>query len=53
MLVLMLLTSGRSLALNVDTVLVIGFLTILPAAGIGFVFAGLALLYKRLRILYI
>lgn len=49
MLVLMLLTSGRSLALDVDTILVIGFLTIVPAVGVGFVFAGLALLYKRIE----
>lgn len=49
MLTLMLLTSGRALTLDVDTILIIGVLTILPAVGIGFVFAGLALLYKRLE----
>ncbi|WP_245903065.1 ABC transporter permease [Salinigranum rubrum] len=49
MLILMLLTSGRPLALDIDTVLVIGLLTILPAVGIGFLVAGLALLYKRIE----
>ena len=49
MLILMVITSGRSLALDIDTVLVLGFLTIVPAVGIGFVFAGLAVLYKRIE----
>ena len=48
MLILMVITSGRSLALDIDTVLILGFLTIVPAVGIGFVFAGLAVLYKRI-----
>ena len=49
MLVSMLLTSGRSLTLDIDSILVIGVFTILPSVGIGFAFAGLALLSKRIE----
>ena len=48
-LVLMLLTTGRTLNLNVLTVGPLLIIAILPAVGVGFVFAGLALIYKRIE----
>lgn len=45
----MLLLSGEALALPVVTVLVVGVLAVAPALGIGFLFAALALLYKRVE----
>jgi len=47
MLFLMLVTTGRSLALNFVTIIPITVLTLLAAVGIGYMFAGLALVYKR------
>lgn len=49
MLGLMLLTTGRSLTVDPLTVLPLLVLTIASAVGIGFVFAGLAVLYKRIE----
>ncbi|WP_231183996.1 ABC transporter permease [Haladaptatus sp. DYF46] len=46
---LMLVTTGQSLAVDLLTVVPIVVLTLLPVVGIGFVFAGLALLYKRIE----
>lgn len=48
-LALMVLTTGQSLAIEPVTVLVLGTLAVAPAVGIGFVFAALALLYKRVE----
>mgnify|MGYP000631002629 CR=1 FL=1 len=48
MLALMLLTSGRTLAIDVVTVLPIVVLTLMSVLGIGFVFGGLALIYKKI-----
>lgn len=48
-LALILLTTGKSLFLNPLTVLPIGLLAVTPAVGIGFIFAGLALVYKRIE----
>lgn len=45
----MLVLSGASLHLNVLTVGVLATLAIMPALGVGFVFGGLALLYKRIE----
>lgn len=52
LLALMLLTSGRSLHLNVVTIVALGVLTLASVVGVGFVFAGLALLYKRIENLF-
>ncbi|MCO8246146.1 ABC transporter permease [Haladaptatus sp. AB643] len=46
---LMLVTTGQHLAVDLLTVVPIVVLTLLPVVGIGFVFAGLALLYKRIE----
>lgn len=46
---LMLLTTGRTLRIDVVTVVPVLLLTLLPALGVGFVFGGLALLYKRVQ----
>lgn len=49
MLMLMLLTTGRTLSIDFLTVMPIVVLTLASAVGIGFVFAGLAVLYKRIE----
>ncbi|WP_121743233.1 ABC transporter permease [Natronorubrum halophilum] len=49
MLLLMLVTSGQTLQIDIVTVLSLGMLTLASALGIGFLFAGLALLYKRIE----
>ena len=47
MLTMMLLTTSRTLALDVVTILPIVVLTLMTVVGLGFVFAGLALIYKK------
>jgi ABC-2 type transport system permease protein len=47
-LVLMLLTTGRTLSIDLLTVLPLVTLATLSALGFGFVFAGAAVLYKRI-----
>ena len=49
MLVLMMATTGRTLHVDVLTVLPVGLLALASAVGIGFVFGGLALVYKRIE----
>ncbi|USZ68750.1 ABC transporter permease [Halorussus salilacus] len=46
---LMLVTTGEYLALDLLTVVPITVLTLTPAVGLGYVFGGLALLYKRVE----
>lgn len=48
MLALMLLTTGRTLTLDIVTILPIVVLTLLTVVGIGYIFAGLALIYKQI-----
>jgi ABC-2 type transport system permease protein len=48
-LALMLLTTGQSLVIEPVTVVVLGTLAVAPAVGVGFVFGGLAMLYKRIE----
>ncbi|SNZ06814.1 ABC-2 type transport system permease protein [Natronoarchaeum philippinense] len=48
MLALMLLTSGRSLALDLVTIVPLTTLALLSVVGLGFGFAGLTLVYKRI-----
>jgi ABC-2 type transport system permease protein len=48
-LLFMLAVTGETLHLNTFTVFVVAVLAITPAIGIGFVFGGLALLYKRVE----
>lgn len=48
MLVLMLLTTGRTLILDVITIAPIVVLTLLSVVGLGYMFAGLALIYKQI-----
>jgi ABC-2 type transport system permease protein len=48
MLVLMLLSTGRSLELDLLTIVPIVLLTVMTAIGIGYIFAGLALIYKQI-----
>lgn len=48
-LALMLLTTGRTLSLDPLTVLPLGLLAVAPAVGIGFVFGGLAIRFKRVE----
>jgi len=48
LLLVMMLISGEWLAVDPLTVLPLGVLTVLSVSGIGFLFAGLALLYKRI-----
>ena len=48
-LALMLPTTGQSLVIKPVTVLVLGTFAVAPAVGIGFVFGGLAMLYKRVE----
>ena len=46
---LMLLTTGTRLTIDLLTVVPITALTLAPAVGLGYVFGGLALLYKRVQ----
>lgn len=46
---LMLVTTGRTLAIDLLTVIPVVFFTLLSVVGIGFVFGGLALVYKRIE----
>lgn len=48
-LLLMLVTTGETLSIDLVTVLPVGILTLASAVGVGFVFAGAALLYKRIE----
>ncbi|WP_247003373.1 ABC transporter permease [Halosolutus gelatinilyticus] len=48
MLAAMMLISGRFLTVDVATVVPIATLAVLSVVGVGFLFAGLALVYKRL-----
>jgi len=48
MLGLMMMTTGRSLALDFVSILPIVVLTLLTVVGVGYVFAGLALVYKQI-----
>lgn len=48
-LALMLLTTGQSLTVDVLTVVPVVLLTLASAVGVGFVFGGLALVYKRIE----
>ena len=49
MLALMLLTTGTALAVNLLTVGVVSVFALLSVLGLGFVYAGAALLYKRIQ----
>lgn len=49
LLVLMLLTTGTTLTIDLLTVVPVTILTLAPAVGLGYVFGGLALLYKRVE----
>ena len=49
MLALMMATTGRFLHVDVLTVVPVALLTLASAVGIGFVFGGLALVYKRIE----
>lgn len=49
LLFLMLVTTGQTLSVNLLTITVFSVLALLSVIGIGFVFAGLALLYKRIE----
>lgn len=48
-LAVMLVTTGRTLAVDLLTVVPLSLLALLSVVGIGFAFAGLALLYKRIE----
>lgn len=48
-LAMMLLTTGQSLTIDVLTIIPVALLALAPAVGIGFVFGGLALVYKRIE----
>lgn len=48
-LAVMLLVTGRSLSLDPLTVVPIGLLALAPAVGVGFVFGGLAIRFKRIE----
>lgn len=48
-LALMLLTTDQALTVDLLTVVPVGLLALAPAVGIGFVFGGLALVYKRVE----
>ncbi|WP_332899106.1 ABC transporter permease [Haladaptatus sp. CMSO5] len=52
MLALMLLTTGKTLALDLVTIVPLLILTLASAVGVGFVTGGLALLYKRIENLF-
>lgn len=45
---MMLLSTGQSLTMDLVTVVPISVLTLLSVVGVGFLFAGLALVYKRI-----
>jgi ABC-2 type transport system permease protein len=49
LLLMMLLTTGTALAIDLLTIVPITVLTLAPAVGLGYVFGGLALLYKRVE----
>ncbi|MFC4449740.1 ABC transporter permease [Halorussus aquaticus] len=49
LLALMLLTTGVTLSFDLLTITPIIILTLAPAVGLGYVFGGLALLYKRIE----
>ncbi|MFP8955904.1 ABC transporter [Natrialbaceae archaeon A-CW3] len=49
LLAVMLVTTDRSLTIDPLTIVPILMVTILPAVGLGFLFAGLSLLYKRIE----
>ncbi len=49
LLVILMLISGRFLHIDVATVSVLLFFMVLPAYGLGYVFGGMALLYKRIQ----
>jgi len=49
LLVVMLVTTGRSLTVDVLTISVVTILAVCSVLGVGFVFAGLSLLYKRIE----
>lgn len=48
MLILMLVTTGRTLTLDVVTIIPVILLTLMSVLGIGFMFGGLTLIYKKL-----
>jgi ABC-2 type transport system permease protein len=48
-LALMLVTTGQPLTIDVLTIVPVALLALAPAVGIGFVFGGLALVYKRIE----
>ncbi|MFT4890149.1 MAG: ABC-2 type transport system permease protein [Halobacteriales archaeon] len=45
---MMLLSTGRSLTIDLVTIVPVSFLTLLSVVGVGFLFAGLAIVYKRI-----
>jgi ABC-2 type transport system permease protein len=47
-LALMLLSTGQGLTMDLLTIIAVSVLTLLSVVGIGFLFAGLALVYKRI-----
>ncbi|USZ72979.1 ABC transporter permease [Natronosalvus halobius] len=49
LLAIMLLTTDRTLTVDPLTIVPLVLVTILPAIGLGFLFAGLSLLYKRIE----
>jgi ABC-2 type transport system permease protein len=49
LLFLMMVTTGKYLRLPIGTLLRLAFLTVAPIYGIGFVMAGLALVFKRVQ----
>jgi len=49
LLFLMMVTTGKYLRLPIGTLLPLAFLTVAPIYGIGFVMAGLALVFKRIQ----
>ncbi|AGB15416.1 hypothetical protein Halru_0790 [Halovivax ruber XH-70] len=49
LLVVMLVTTGRTLTVDVLTISVVTVLAVCSVLGVGFVFAGLSLLYKRIE----
>lgn len=52
LLVVMLVTTGRTLTVDPLTVVPLGVLTLASVVGIGFLFAGLAIVYKRIENLF-
>ncbi len=49
LLFLMMVTTGKYLHLPIGTLLPLAFLTVAPIYGVGFVMAGLALVFKRIQ----